>query len=49
MNWDRIRSNCRQVRDRIKVAWRKLKEHDFAATAEKRGLVPLPIPVADKR
>ena len=36
MNWDQIKSNWRQVSDKIKVTWGKLSEEDLATIAGRR-------------
>jgi uncharacterized protein YjbJ (UPF0337 family) len=39
MKWDQIKSNWKQVSDKIKVTWGKLSEDDLAAIAGKRDLL----------
>lgn len=39
MNWDQIKSNWKQVSDKIKLTWGKLSEDDLVAIAENRDLL----------
>lgn len=39
MNWDQIKSNWKQVGDKIKLTWGKLSENDLDAIAGNRDLL----------
>ena len=39
MNWDQIKTNWKQVSDKIKVTWGKLSEDDLVAIAGDRNVL----------